>query len=362
MDINDFLKHDVQIQRIAMTLTKEHVFSSLDEAYLEIEKILKLAEPLASKTKLDKTEREITKAVRAALESGWSSYTNGITETAIYSADWYSQQIGTEMPRFKSIQSYIDSALMSLNSGALPKVGVWQKFVDENVDGVAEQVNNFVRAGFSQSQTRKHVVAEIEKFIKGQAKTRAETLARTGMTHYQQQARNAMAQANADIIEREVPLVMFDNRTSQRCIGIDSKYHDGWPLGESPIGYPPYHANCRTQIIYWLDGDDDPRKDITRIAIGSGDNYERGETYKGRKDLKAERFKLNEIKADSTYAQWLSKQDRAFITDVLGATKAKLFLDGKLPLSRMSDMLGQPLTLEQLRAKNAAAFERAGIE
>lgn len=47
--------------------------------------------------------------------------------------------------------------------------------------------------------------------------------------------------------------------------------------------------------------------------------------------------------------------------DVLGETRAKLFLDGKLELNGFVDHRGGTLTLAELRAREAAAFKRAGV-
>ena len=362
MDINDYLRQEVQIQRVATDLLKNGLFQSLDEAYAAIRAILLDAESITSATKLNKVEKAIAKAVKQALEDGWATYTDGMTDTAIYSAQWYSEQIGATMPGRAGIESYIESSMMSLSSGNLQKVGLWGEFVSKSILDTIEQINNTVRSGYIYGATVQQTIKNIKVFNDGLAKHRIETLARTGLAHYAQQARNAMALDNADIISKEVPLVTFDNRTSSKCIGIDTKYHDGWPLGESPIGYPPFHPNCRTQIIYWLDGEDDPRKDLKRTAIGSGDNYESGDKYKGRKNIKDGEFVIQRVDAGDTFEQWISKQDKAFIEDVLGKTKARLFMQGKLPLSKMSDAYGNPLTLAQLKAANAAAFEAAGIE
>ena len=103
----------------------------------------------------------------------------------------------------------------------------------------------------------------------------------------------------------------------------------------------------------------DPRKGIDRAATGSGPEYERGDTYKGKKDVGA--FEIEQVPADMSFGAWLKMQDREFVIDSLGATRAKLFLDGKLPLDRMSDAYGRELTLAELRAKYADAFKRAGL-
>jgi hypothetical protein len=120
---------------------------------------------------------------------------------------------------------------------------------------------------------------------------------------------------------------------------------------------------------------------VKRPAIGSGDNYpEDGLTkkkyrelpdgtfeeyedkvkpkYRGRKDSENGRFKVEQVDSSVGFDTWLKRQDREFVEDVLGAKRAKLFIDGNLPLERMSDAFGKELSLAELAAKNAKAFEK----
>lgn len=68
-----------------------------------------------------------------------------------------------------------------------------------------------------------------------------------------------------------------------------------------------------------------------------------------------------EVPADTTFADWLRNQSKATQEDVLGPTGAKLWKDGKLPLDGFVDKSGRRFTLDELRARNAEAFKRAGI-
>jgi hypothetical protein len=61
------------------------------------------------------------------------------------------------------------------------------------------------------------------------------------------------------------------------------------------------------------------------------------------------------------YSDWLRRQDREVVKDVLGKTRADLFLKGKLQVDHFVDNKGKDLTLDQLRMRKAAASERAGL-
>jgi hypothetical protein len=62
-----------------------------------------------------------------------------------------------------------------------------------------------------------------------------------------------------------------------------------------------------------------------------------------------------------TYGEWLRKRSRAEVEDIMGKTKAKLFLDGNLPLDRFVSRQGDELTIAELKKRDAEAFRRAGL-
>lgn len=68
-----------------------------------------------------------------------------------------------------------------------------------------------------------------------------------------------------------------------------------------------------------------------------------------------------QVSEKETYQSWLGKQSAAFQDDVLGPTKGKLFREGGVTLDRFVDRNGASLTIDQLRAKEAPAFKRAGV-
>lgn len=378
--VDSLLAHELQLQRVATELLRKGLYPSLDAAYKAIRAILLEAETITSPTKLKATERAINKAVNEALEKGWSEYTKELTNIAIYDASYYAQLIGAgavtlKVPGKRSIADYVQSALMSLNDSGLPKAGVWAKFVKDNIDSFTEQVNNIVVSGYTNNRTVKQVEKDIMLFaghyqkrtdgkkiwIHGKGSIRAEALARTGLQHYAQSAREAMIEDNLDIIDREYPIVTFDNRLSDTCRNIAVQYPNGWPVGKSPVGRPPYHFSCRTSLIVGIKGAGDPRVGVKRPALGSGENYESGDRYRGRKSTAAGEFKPEQVNANIGFGTWLRRQDPVFVQDVLGKTRAELFLNGGLPLDRMSDAYGRQLTLAELMEREKAAFKRAGL-
>lgn len=62
-----------------------------------------------------------------------------------------------------------------------------------------------------------------------------------------------------------------------------------------------------------------------------------------------------------TYQKWLKKQPRALVEEVLGKTKAKLFLDGKMSVDRFFDASGHEYTLKELKERDKFIFARLQI-
>jgi len=60
-----------------------------------------------------------------------------------------------------------------------------------------------------------------------------------------------------------------------------------------------------------------------------------------------------------TYHEWLKRQNSALQKEVLGATRYKLWKQGKLSMDQMYSSGGQKLTLEQLRKKSEASLQTA---
>ena len=363
----EMLKHDIYLQRFATQLVESQLFPSIDATYKLIRLILLDAEEITSITKLNAITREIDKSVSESLSGSWDAVTAELMELAEYEIEWATTLLGAvagqaiAKPAASTVKDLMNKALMSLSSGSRNKVGVWSEFVSDNIASYAEQVNNLVKVGYINGQTTGQITRAIKQFNDGLARSDAESLARTGVAHYSQQARKEMVKENADVIDREYPLVMFDNRRSIICSGIYMNHKDGWKAGESPVGYPPYHFRCRTQIIYGIKGQGDPRGNMPAIGAGADypDDADKKPVYKGRKDLG--KFKIESVKYGTDLDVWMKDQGFAFVADNLGATRAKLLFDGKLSLARMSDAFGNPLTLDQLRQRDAEAFKRAGL-
>ena len=175
-------------------------------------------------------------------------------------------------------------------------------------------------------------------------------MVRTATTHTSNLARQATFEANDDVILGYEWVSTLDNRTSSVCKGLDGQIFKN---SDTNKRYPPAHPNCRSSTAPVLDAryklDDSVNTRASRGADGG-----------------------QQVNADSTYYGWLKEQGaqgkdgRAFVVDVLGKERGKLFLDGGLSADKFKqltlDEMFQPIPLDALRKKQSLqlAFDQIG--
>ncbi len=184
------------------------------------------------------------------------------------------------------------------------------------------------------------------------------SVVRTGVMHIANVTRARFAEANSDIFTEEQFVATLDARTTAVCRANDSKR---FPIGSGP--QPPLHIACRSLRIPIIDGilvgnrpfkaasESRLREEFAKNGRGSFEVWSR----------KRARELIGQVPAGTSYEEWLRKQPRSFQEDVLGKTKAKLFADGKLPLDKFIDRVGNELTLKELAKRQPGAFELAGL-
>ena len=372
-------QHSIQVQRLATRLLNANVYPSLTAAYKAARSILLDAETITSITQLNKITREINRVVASSMSAGWDAATVEMEDFATYEAGYYANVLATTSgiamttPLDSKITSAINKTLMSLESGKNITSGTWAQLIQKNTTAMAAAYDSAVRTSFSKGETGAQAAKRIAAVTEGLSKNDATILARTGVQHYATQARQAMAKENISVIDREYPSTVFDNRRTIICTSIQDKYGlKGWPVGESPIGYPPYHYGCRTEIIHSVKGQDSLSG--MRSSIGSQSGSDAEEAYELRKKRmqstgKVKRrgvkddsfFDPSQIRASTPTDKWLSRQSEWFIEESLGVSRAALFTKGGMSLSSFTDLSLRPLTLAQLRAVDAKAFELAGL-
>lgn len=204
-----------------------------------------------------------------------------------------------------------------------------------------------VRVGVAQGTPTAEIVRQIvgtraakyaDGLLQGLTRRQAEAVVRTSIQHVNASAQAAVLASNN--VEKYIWVSTLDSRTSQVCRSLDGQV---FVTGKGP--QPPIHVNCRSFTIPTWD-DLDPRQGTTRASKGDEDGQQ--------------------VPATLTYYEWLLQQPYEFQVDAIGRTRAALLRDGGLSAAQFAalnlDKNFAPLSLDEMRKKNPAAFERAGIK
>lgn len=372
--IDDFERHELYLARLATQLLNAHIYPSLTEAYKAARLILLDAEAINSPAQLNKITAAIRKATNETIAKSWEDATAELEQIAIYEAGYYAALVGgyqdarLKTPADKQIAGYVARALMSLTSGDRVQSGVWSDYVGAQIASVGNAYDSSVKAGFANGETVSQIAGRLRITTDGLLTREAEALARTGVQHYANRAREAMAEANADVIEFRVYWATMDNRTTTLCAGRHLKK---WKMDDNKFPDIPAHYNCRSSWVFTVYGQDG-KVDGPRAAIGGNKGEDAAEAFERRQDRTDKKIKYRgkkdksifnpgQIAANTKYDDWLRKQPAWFQDSALGATRAKLFREGGMSIGKFNDMAGRPLTLAQLRELDAEAFKRAGL-
>ena len=175
-----------------------------------------------------------------------------------------------------------------------------------------------------------------------------ESMVRTAISHVAQGARDQFYAANDDLIAGLKWLSTLDTSTSDPCRIRDSKAYtkDFEPVGHSIpwlAGPGRLHFGCRSTstpiITTWQE------LGLTPEEIGEADRASMD----------------GQVPESVSYGDWLKNQSAARQDEVLGPTRGKLLRDGGLTMDKFYNNKGAYLDLDELRERDARAFEKAGI-
>lgn len=359
----DAERHEIYLARLATGLLNAHVYPSLAEALKAARRIIAERDQISNNDQLVNILRKVENEMTGHLVSGWNEATAGLVAMAVYEAEYTAgliekyQDVRLKVPPQKQVKEFISDALMTLESGKRVTSNFWEAFVKANQDGYIGLVKGEIAKGYEQGLANSTIIKNVTEVADTIGKRDAENLVRTGTNFYSNMARESMAAANANVITYYEHEAVFDNRTCPICRPLDGKRY---AQGERrPV--LPMHFSCRCYYTFGTGPIDEPRRG-TKAAVGGKQaqiNPARKLKYRGKKDTDI--FKPGQIDAALTQDEWLRKQPEWFVESALGKTRAKLFLEGNLKIEKFVDMAGKPLTLEELRKIDSAAFKKANL-
>ena len=201
---------------------------------------------------------------------------------------------------------------------------------------------NQVRQGIVQNETLQQIIRRVAGSkrlgipgIMDVSRRNASALVHTSIMQVANDARLATFKANDDIIKGMRFLATLDSHTSLTCIAHSGAEWDmeGNPtVGNFPFESPPLHFNCRSMLV-----------PITLSYRELGIDVDKPKGTRASD--------LGQIPSDTTFDAFLKRHDAAYVDDLLGPGRAKLWRDGKITLTDLLGQTGRPLTLEQLKKK-----------
>lgn len=222
-------------------------------------------------------------------------------------------------------------------------------------------VNNIIKTGFITGRTSDQITRDIVNNTTGILGDRTKsglrasikTMVRTATNHVSNIARERTYTENDDIVIGYEIVSTLDSRTTSICRGYDGArvlfsgrvvLSDGTTRTSNIRPRPPFHNGCRTATAPILDA---------RYAIDDIDALRASKGVNGGQ----------QVSANETYYSWLKRQGqqgprgRAFIQDVLGQERGRLFLSGELTSERFQrltlDEMFRPIPLTELREKQS---------
>jgi SPP1 gp7 family putative phage head morphogenesis protein len=340
------VRHQIGLQRLS-TATVRKILALLARVEEDIvSRMLRTSDGTVSQLRLQK----MLEAIREINAEGYakirSETTTELRALASYEADYQAESIARAIPIQLDIVKPSASQLYAAVN-ARPFQGRflrdWYRQLEE---GAQSRLRGAIQMGWVEGETIGQMVrrvrgtraAQYKDGVLEMSRRGAEGMVRTAVNHTATVARNETYRANSDVIKGVRWVATLDGRTTLVCASRDGTVYD---VDKGPR--PPAHFNCRSTtspvIKSWKEMGINLREapDGTRASMDG------------------------QVPAKTTYNEFLRRQPKSFQEEVLGTTKARLFRDGKLPLDKFVDRQGVEYTLDELRRREAAAFERAGL-
>ncbi len=341
-DVNDDVldsevRHQIHVLRLRngivgrMLAVLERVeVDALGRLLARLEKITKRGFDLGPATteRLERAIVEIQQSRAKLIESAGQELTSELDDFLLYERDWQINLLAGVVVDVGLNTTAPTLARARAAAFSKPfETRLLRDWVKDLTANDQRRIRHAVQNGYLEGLTTPQIGRSVQD-VMDTTRRHAQTIARTATNHVANAARKAVGQANADIIKGVRYVATLDSRTSAVCRGLDGKV---FPIDSGPR--PPQHMNCRSTITYILKGI--PGNTGTRSS------------FRGQ------------VPAELTYNDWLRKQPKSFVIEVLGKKKADLYLKGRLSLDRFTDKSGQEYTLADLRRREPEAFKRA---
>lgn len=204
--------------------------------------------------------------------------------------------------------------------------------------------SNAVRQGLLASETNEQIVRRVvgtptEPGIMTATRSNVRALVHTSIQSVSAAARRETYAQNRDVVKGIRQNSTMDGRVTPICIAYNGQEWDINTLEPLPGSHLPYnggvprHFNCRSAEVPVLRTFRELGLDMDEPTIGARASSE------------------GQIRADTTFEEFLSRRTPEQQNEQLGAGRAQMWRDGKITLSQLLSLDGNVLSLAQLTKK-----------
>jgi hypothetical protein len=335
------ISHQIYLQRLS-TGTVREILDVLTQSEAGIvERLLREDLTEFTQSRLKGLLAEIRKLNHAAYEVLQENLTGQLSDIAEHESNFQAGLIEKVLPiEFTLIRPSIEILASIINNKPLQGRFIADEVKDLDAIRI-KQIEQALRIGVLEGKTTSEIVRSLrgtkslnyKDGILQRSRNDVERLVRTSITHVTVRARDELYSRNTEVIKQWRFVATLDSRTSKICIALDGTVYD---IGTGSM--PPRHPNCRSTTSPILKSWQEMGLNISELPASTRATMD------------------GQVPENITYQQWLKKKPREFVEDVLGKTKAKLFLDGNMSVDKFFDATGKEYTLPELKKRDNSIF------
>ena len=294
--------------------------------------------------------KKTVNGVKETAKNGYATLrttlTNGMTELAASEAAWQLGALdGVLGPVSRSVRltpADGNRVRQFVSSQPFGEGGVLSSYVKDLSRKTVGAIERQMALGLGQGEDVMQIVRRIrgtqERGFKDGvfhgSRRDAEGLVRTATNHAANVGRMETAAANADIVKGIVWDAALDLRTCPTCGALEEESRaNPYPIDSGPR--PPAHPRCRCAALPVL-------KSYRELGI---DRDEAPEGFRASMD--------GQVPASTTFEEFLRGKSADDQDIVLGATRGRMFREGKADLLDMIDQRNRPLSVPELEKLTA---------
>lgn len=298
--------------------------------------------------RLQQILEQVRDTIRASYRQANTVLRGELMELADIEAEFVARAINQGVQFEIATASFTREQVRGLVDGVLVQGAPVSDWWGRQAGDTLQRFTDEMRLGISQGQTSAQLMRRIRggtengEPISGFmeiSRRNADSLVRSATRAAAERSRDAVYEANEDILAAVVWDSTLDGRTTVQCAARDQLRYtvtDKRPIGHDiPWGPGPgnLHWGCRSssrpETKSWrelgIDLDDLPPG--TRASMDG------------------------QVAADTTFEAWLSRRSKVEQDAALGAGRADLWRSGAITFRQLLDANGRELTLEELRAR-----------